>query len=216
MIQQSPELSLQYFNEAKRLRHQGNFKRSIEMLKNSILVYQKDPDLPMNFYSLGKTYYLDSNFNLSLKCYEIYSNICALRTPEIISDYNAMNQRNMRDRREGEDVESYIISQMFGGTDASIKFNSSFNNLAHNVGHAIEDPKNISRFYKEIRWYKFLLMGENPQSKLPGVQQAYDKYDEEICTPSGFKKIYSWMDNFSAGRDMNKYTIDMINDVLNS
>ncbi|MBQ7630833.1 MAG: hypothetical protein IJS81_11590 [Selenomonadaceae bacterium] len=146
-------------------------------------------------------------------CQEIYNNICALRTPKIILDYKAMNQRN---RREGESVESFIISQMFGGMDSAINFNSSFSNLAHNVGHAIEDPKNSLRFYKEISWYKYLLMGENPQTKLPGIQQAYDKYDEEICTHSGFKKIYSWMDNFSANRDMNEYTVDMINDVLNS
>lgn len=216
MIQQSPELSLQYFNEAKRFRHQGNFKGAIQMLKNSILVYQNDPDLPMNFYSLGKTYYLAVEFTMSLKCYEIYCNICAIRQPEIISDYKKMDQRNMRDRKEGERVEDFIISQMFGGMDASVKFNSSFRNLAHNVGHAIEDPKNISRFYREISWYRYELMGENPQSKMPEVYDSYEKYDESICTESGFKKIYSWMDNFLTSRDIEKYTVEMINDILNS
>lgn len=220
-MQQSPELSLQYFNEAKRLRHLGDFKRSIEMLKMSILVYQADPDLPTNFYSMGKTYYLDNNFRSSLKCYEIYNNLCALRNPAIIEDYsNFCNpQPPTADGKSGEEFLNAFIGNFMksyvSSTEARIRFQTSFRNLAHNVGHSINDSANQNRYSLEIRWYQQELLGQNPGNSIPDVYSSYQQYDEK-CTDIGFNKIYSWLDNFLTSKNMTTYTITMINDIINN
>ena len=208
-MQQSPELSMQYFNEGKKARHQGDFKRAIEMFKNSILVYQADPDMPTNFYSLGKTYYLDNNTKMSLACYEVYNNLCTLINPPILNDYRRIN-KNLT-------VASFIgrfidIDTDIGGTnnEAGGRFFTSFRNLAHNIGHAIDDPKNTYKHSHDINFYRSQLLGQN--SDIP--TSSYERYDAE-CTLTGFNQIYSWMDNFFKYKDMQKYTLNLMNDILN-
>lgn len=192
-MQQSPELSLRYFNEAKQLRYQGNFSAAIELQKQSILVYQSDPDLPTNFYSLGKTYYLYGDYNLSLKSYEVYNNLCVIRTPMILDDYSMITSSNF----------------------AKERFLASFTNLAHNTGHSLEDPKNAYKFSQEILWYKNELMGKGSANTSRMVHESYQKYDEE-CSLKGFRLIFDWMDKFLSNRNINQDTVNLINSILNS
>ena len=192
-MQQSPELSLRYFNEAKQLRYQGNFTAAIALQKQSILVYQKDPELPTNFYSLGKTYYLNGDYDLSLKSYEVYNNLCVIRAPMILEDYSMFTRSN----------------------SAKERFLSSFANLAHNTGHSLEDPKNAYKFSQEILWYKNELMGKGSANTSRLVYEAYQKYDEE-CTLKGFSLIFSWMDKFFVNRNIHQDTLNLANSILNS
>lgn len=192
-MQQSPELSLRYFNEAKQLRYQGNFRAAIELQKQSILVYQNDPDLPMNFYSLGKTYYLNGEYKLSLKSYEVYNNFCVIKNPMILDDYSMIMRSNTSKER----------------------FLASFANLAHNIGHTLEDPKNAYKFSQEILWYKNELMGKTSANTSHTVYSSYQKYDEE-CTLKGFSLIFEWMDKLLSSRNIRQNTINLINSILYS
>ena len=192
-MQQSPELSLRYFNEAKQLRYQGNFTAAIALQKQSILVYQNDPDLPTNFYSLGKTYYLNGDYNWSLKSYEVYNNLCVIKNPMILDDFIAFTNSNV----------------------AKERFLASFTNLAHNTGHSLEDPKNTYKFSQEILWYKNELMGKSSANTSRIVYEAYQKYDEE-CIIKGFSLIFNWMDKFLKNRNIRQDTINLIDSILNS
>lgn len=216
-MQQSPELSMQYFNEGKKARHQGDFKRAIEMFKNSILVYQADPDMPTNFYSLGKTYYLDNNTKMSLSCYEVYNNLCTLMNPPILEDYKSFHnsQPYEIEHHSGEDfLESSIrnfTKSYATNISAQTRFQGSFRNLAHNIGHTIDDPKNTYKHSEDIKFYRSQLLGQN--SDIP--TSSYERYDAE-CTLTGFNQIYSWMDNFLKNTDMQKYTLNLMNNILNA
>ena len=192
-MQQSPELSLKYFNEAKQLRYQGNFSAAISLQKQSILLYQSDPELPVNFYSLGKTYYLNGDYNLSLQSYEIYNNLCVIKNPMILDDYSMFTRSN----------------------SAKERFLASFANLAHNTGHSLEDSKNIYKFSQEILWYKNELMGKSSANTSRLVYEAYQKYDED-CTVKGFSLIFAWMDKFLSNRNIRQDTINLIDSILNS
>lgn len=192
-MQQSPELSLRYFNEAKQLRYQGNFTTAIALQKQSILVYQDDPDLPTNFYSLGKTYYLNGDYNWSLKSYEVYNNLCVIKNPIILDDFIAFTNSNV----------------------AKERFLASFTNLAHNTGHSLEDPKNVYKFSQEILWYKNELMGKSSANTSRMVYESYQKYDED-CTLKGFNLIFTWMDKFLKNRNIRQDTINLIDSILNS
>lgn len=192
-MQQSPELSLRYFNEAKQLRYQGNFTAAIALQKQSILVYQDDPDLPTNFYSLGKTYYLNGDYNRSLKSYEVYNNLCVIKNPMILDDFMAFTNSNV----------------------AKERFLASFTNLAHNTGHSLEDPKNAYKFSQEILWYKNELMGKSSANTSRMVYESYKKYDED-CTLKGFNLIFTWMDKFLKNRNIRQDTINLIDSILNS
>ena len=192
-MQQSPELSLRYFNEAKQMRYKGNFSAAIALQKQSILVYQNDPELPINFYSLGKTYYLNGDYNLSLQSYEVYNNFCVIKNPMILDDYSMITRSN----------------------SAKERFLVSFTNLAHNTGHSLEDSKNAYKFAQEILWYKNELMGKSSANTSQIVYEAYQKYDEE-CTLKGFYLIFTWMDKFFSNRNIRQDTINLMDSILNS
>ena len=110
--------STRLFQEAVEMKRQGNFARSIELQKQSVIAWPQDPELASNFYSMGKTYYLLQAYKPSFLSYKIYADLCSIKNPAILEDYRAF---------------------LNGDNFAAQRLNVSFRNLAHDLGHTIVD-----------------------------------------------------------------------------
>ena len=170
----NPQKSLELFNQAVAMKRAGRFAESIRLQKQSILEYPEDPELPNNYYSMGKTYYLMGEYDLSIACYKVYNGLCVMMSPAILADYRKALSRD---------------------SAALQRLSMSFRNLAHNLGHSLNDPKMLSSKRNEIRWYTLELMGRRPAEVEPNLaryEESYWKYDDE-CADIGFNVLeYLW------------------------
>ena len=171
----NPQLSLDLFNQAMAMKRAGKFLEAIELQKKSIQAYPEDPDLAENFYAMGKLYYLAHKYNHSIIAYKVFHNMCVLTNIEYLDDYKRFTQG---DAGMGEELYR------------------DFYNLAHNLGHAMLDPKEKNK-PNEILWYRYTVMGKRPQ-EVPGLAQYHDSYEEydSECVSAGMRGISLWFRGF--------------------
>lgn len=81
------QLGLELFNQAVAKKREGKFIEAIKLQQQSIAACLDDPELPQNYYSMGKTFYLAGDYYSCLACYEVYNGLCVLKNPPIIEDY---------------------------------------------------------------------------------------------------------------------------------
>lgn len=171
---QSPQESLNYFNAAVDYKRAGRYSEAIDFQIQSIQCYLFDPEIPSNFYSMAKTYYLMNKNDDSLNCYHIYLQLCIIKSPDIAKDLYAINN---------------------GATDAAMRLNMSFWNLFKNVGHAMFDEKNNLKKKNEIEYYRSELVNKplnNERTKL--MSEQYDKELARYVAPILFEKMQEMID----------------------
>jgi len=179
-----PDLSVRLFQKAVQMKRAGNFALSINLQKQSIKAYPEDPELPNNFYSMGKTYYLLQDYKHSLVAYNIYDGLCVMKNPMILQDYVVASK---------------------GDQFALQRLTAAYRNLAHNLGHTVVDggllSSSVTNIYgsheNEILWYRYELMGKNP-SEMPSMYEYRDSYlaYDEKCAEQGYKFIESFWEQF--------------------
>ena len=171
---QSSQDSLNYFNAAVDQKRAGRYSEAIDLQVQSIQCYLFDPEIPNNFYSMAKTYYLMNRNKDSLNCYRIYLQLCILKSPDIAKDLYALNN---------------------GAPDAAMRLNMSFWNLFKNMGHAMLDERNKLEKKMEIEYYRSELVSKplnDERTKL--MSEKYDKELARQVAPLVFDEIQEMVD----------------------
>lgn len=171
---QSSQKSLNYFNAAVDQKRAGRYSEAINLQVQSIQCYLFDPEIPSNFYSMAKTYYLMNRNKDSLNCYRIYLQLCILKSPDIAKDLYALNN---------------------GAADAAMRLNMSFWNLFKNMGHAMLDERNKSEKEIEIKYYRSELISKplnDERTKL--MSEQYDKELARQIAPLVFDEMQEMVD----------------------
>lgn len=171
---QSYQDSLNYFNAAVDQKRAGRYSEAIDLQVQSIQCYLFDPEIPNNFYSMAKTYYLMNRNKDSLNCYRIYLQLCILKSPDIAKDLYALNN---------------------GAPDAAMRLNMSFWNLFKNMGHAMLDERNKLEKKIEIEYYRSELVSKplnDERTKL--MSEQYDKELARQVAPLVFDEMQEMVD----------------------
>lgn len=136
------ELSLQLFNQGLEAKRQGRFAESVRLQQESIRAYPEDPDLPQNFYSMGKTLYLAGKYNSAVVCYAVYNTLTVFRNPALLAAWKKARQ---------------------GDRAAENALYKEFYIVAKHIGHASMDPEDGGKHTRAISFYQAELMGKHPE-----------------------------------------------------
>ena len=183
------EQSTQLFNQAVEMKRQGRFAEAIHLQQESIRVYPEDPELPNNYYSMGKTFYLMNNYTASLSCYLVYTGMCAEFQPAVLRDFQGVLNNDR-----------YAIE----------RFAPAFSNIARHMGHAVMDEKMKFQKSREIEFYRQELMGKRNNA----YSDAGSEYGNQCCDAgfSGIEGQYrKYINNFQAE---SKVTLDIAKKLL--
>ncbi len=183
------EQSTQLFNQAVEMKRQGRFAEAIRLQQESIRVYPEDPELPNNYYSMGKIFYLMNEFDACYSCYLAYTGMCVEFQPKILTDF--------------QDV-------LRGDRNATERFVASFSNIARHIGHSIIDEKMKFQKSREIDNYRQELMGK----KINGYSDVGSEYGNECCK-LGFsaieEKYVKYLNDFDSAH---KVTFNLAKELL--
>ena len=174
--QQSAEL----FKKAVAMKRQGNFSEAIRLQKESIRIYPEDPELPNNYYSMAKTFYLMGDYDSAISSYMIYTGMCMMANSAILNDFQ---------------------KSQHGDNYAAQRFVASFSNVARHIGHALDKKMNPQQSNEGARYYHDELMGKNAA----GYSDANSAYGEK-CRVLGFRAVeaqcHRFLENFQREKNL--------------
>ena len=195
------DISLQLFNQAIEMKRKKCFDDALRLYVESVRIYPDDPNWMEVFDAMGKVFYLKENAFAAVKCYTIYNRLCALKTPLILQDYQAMLRHDSE--AKGRLVEAFYNLAIHWG-------------WSHAKAQITEDFYFLNSANELI--YCDSLLGRHPHSALSVKQQIiYDQY-QSGCRNIGFQLIFTdfqkMIDTPTLAKTECQHYIDQILDVV--